>query len=209
MQRSQALLPRREPRQERSRRQVNALLDAAAHVFAEVGYDTATTNAIAQRAGASIGSLYQFFPNKAAIFHALTLRYHTQLHDLLNQVMSIEMARLPLAQLIDTTINTFYTFARSEPGFTQIVQSARHSPELVATDNALIGESVERFAALLAARAPALDPERRLLLAKVSVEAADALLRLAIISESPLDEQVLAETKALLLAYLSPVIGEP
>lgn len=47
------------------------LLDAAAQVFAEHGYAAATTNRIAERAGVSIGSLYQYFPNKDAILHAL------------------------------------------------------------------------------------------------------------------------------------------
>lgn len=209
MQRRQSIMPRREPRQERSRQQVNKILDAAAHIFAETHYDTATTNAIAERAGVSIGSLYQFFPNKAAIFHALTVRYHTQLHALLNEMTAPEeMAQLPLAQLIETTIDTFYQFARSRPGFTEIMLSARSSPELASSDNALIQESMRRYAELLEARAPPLDPERRHLLAKVSVETADALLRLAITSEPPLNAQVLAEAKALLLAYLAPAINE-
>lgn len=202
------LTPRREPRQARSRRQVNNMLDAAAHVFAEVGYDSATTNAIAERAGASIGSLYQFFPNKAAIFHALTMRYHAQMRDLVKEVVTVEAARLPLIRIIDSTIEALYRFARVQPGFTQIVISARSSAELVAAENALIQESIQLFDALLAVRAPSLGPDRRGLLAKVSVEAAHALLVLAIKTDQPDDEAVLQETKALLMAYLSPIIGD-
>jgi AcrR family transcriptional regulator len=46
-------------------------LDAAAHVFTENGYAAGTTNRIAEQAGISIGSLYQYFPNKDAILRAL------------------------------------------------------------------------------------------------------------------------------------------
>ena len=63
---------RREPRQARARQRVNIILDAAAAEFAAVGYEAATTNAIARRAGTSIGSLYQFFPNKEAVLEALS-----------------------------------------------------------------------------------------------------------------------------------------
>src|SRR5207245_6697690 len=61
-------------RQERGVRRAEAVLDAAEQVFAEVGYDQATTAAVASRAGISPGSRYQFFPNKQAIAQALGLR---------------------------------------------------------------------------------------------------------------------------------------
>ncbi len=67
--------PRKAPRQERSRRTVERILDAAAHVFHEQGYTAATTNDIADEAEVSIGSLYQYFPNKDALLVALTQRH--------------------------------------------------------------------------------------------------------------------------------------
>lgn len=54
---------------------MRAILDAAAQVFERHGYALATTNRIAERAGISIGSLYQYFPNKDAILVALTERH--------------------------------------------------------------------------------------------------------------------------------------
>src|SRR5205085_839575 len=65
----------RAPQRERGRARVAALLAAAAEVFAESGYDAATMTEIAARAGASIGSLYQFFPTKVLIAEALHARY--------------------------------------------------------------------------------------------------------------------------------------
>ncbi len=63
--------PRRAPVQARSRLTVDAVLEAAAQVFERHGYAAGTTNRIAERAGVSIGSLYQYFPNKDAVLVAL------------------------------------------------------------------------------------------------------------------------------------------
>jgi AcrR family transcriptional regulator len=67
--------PRKRPRQRRSRATVEAILEAAARLLDRVGYAGITTNAIAQRAGISVGSLYQYFPNKQAICSELIRRY--------------------------------------------------------------------------------------------------------------------------------------
>jgi AcrR family transcriptional regulator len=69
------LKPRRKPSQERSRETVEAIVEAAAQVFERHGYSAGTTNRIAERAGVSIGSLYQYFPNKDAIVMELARRH--------------------------------------------------------------------------------------------------------------------------------------
>jgi AcrR family transcriptional regulator len=69
--------PRKSPSQERSRLTVERILEAAARIFHEQGYAGATTNDIADEAGLSIGSLYQYFPNKDALLAALTKRHIT------------------------------------------------------------------------------------------------------------------------------------
>ncbi|WP_314173936.1 TetR/AcrR family transcriptional regulator [Streptomyces winkii] len=69
------LEPRRKPRQVRAELTRERILTAAAHVFAEYGYAAGTTNRIAERARISIGSLYQYFPNKDAILAELLLRH--------------------------------------------------------------------------------------------------------------------------------------
>jgi len=65
----------RQPKRERGRQRVEALLDAAAEVFIDRGTEAATMTEIAARAGASIGSLYQFFPNKSLLAQALRDRF--------------------------------------------------------------------------------------------------------------------------------------
>src|SRR5579862_4464992 len=66
---------RKVPRQQRGEQRVAELLEAAEAVIAQIGYEAATMSAIAQRAGAAIGSLYQFFPGKACITQALRTEY--------------------------------------------------------------------------------------------------------------------------------------
>jgi AcrR family transcriptional regulator len=65
---------RRKPSQRRSQVTVTAILDAAARVFEERGFEAGTTNHVAERAGVSIGSLYEYFPNKDAIVAAVVER---------------------------------------------------------------------------------------------------------------------------------------
>ncbi|GGN44831.1 AcrR family transcriptional regulator [Actinoplanes campanulatus] len=69
------LQPRRKPRQVRAELTRERILTAAAHVFTEYGYAAGTTNRIAERARISIGSLYQYFPNKDAILAQLLIRH--------------------------------------------------------------------------------------------------------------------------------------
>ena len=64
--------PRKQPRQQRAHDTRARILDAAARVFAERGYAGGTTNHIAAEAGLSVGSLYQYFPNKDALLAELT-----------------------------------------------------------------------------------------------------------------------------------------
>lgn len=69
------LEPRKQPTQVRAELTRERILTAAAHVFAEYGYAAGTTNRIAERARVSIGSLYQYFPNKDAILASLLVRH--------------------------------------------------------------------------------------------------------------------------------------
>ncbi len=65
----------KKPKRERGKQRVAALIDAGAEVFAEKGYEASTMTEIASRAGAAIGSLYQFFPSKEALAEALFNRF--------------------------------------------------------------------------------------------------------------------------------------
>jgi AcrR family transcriptional regulator len=72
--RGETLNPRKQPRQQRAEATVSAIIEAAACSLETHGIEGYTTNAIAERAGASIGWLYQYFPNKTALTRALIAR---------------------------------------------------------------------------------------------------------------------------------------
>lgn len=70
-----SIAPRRIPQQKRGERRVSGFLRAAASVIAELGFERSTMTAIAERAHSSVGSLYQFFPNKLSLAEALRNQY--------------------------------------------------------------------------------------------------------------------------------------
>ena len=89
--------PRKRPRQERSKATVDSILAATARVLVRHGFDGLTTNAVATTAGVSIGSLYQYFPNKEALVGALIERHMEEMNALVLAELT-RVARLPLAQ---------------------------------------------------------------------------------------------------------------
>jgi AcrR family transcriptional regulator len=88
--------PRRRPRQARAQATVDAIVQATAQVLTEEGYDRASTNRIAQAAGVSIGSLYQYFPSKEALVSALVEEHTAAMVDVVTRSLStVGQAELP------------------------------------------------------------------------------------------------------------------
>lgn len=82
MPRKHSTTPRKLPQQDRSRITVDAILEATTHILTEEGYNKANTNRIAERAGISIGSLYQYFPNKESLLAALMEQHSNEIAEL-------------------------------------------------------------------------------------------------------------------------------
>lgn len=83
--------PRKIASQQRSRATVDALIEATARILVKEGFDKASTNRIAEVAGVSVGSLYQYFPGKEALVAAVIERHQQEL---------LRMARAELAQIM-------------------------------------------------------------------------------------------------------------
>jgi AcrR family transcriptional regulator len=196
---------RRQPQQMRAIKRVNQILDAADGLFAEVGYEGATTNAIAARAETSIGSLYRFFPDKESILKALAIRYCEQMHELLLQLHSPEMAALPLEVHIDQVMKTFDGFIAANPGYRAVfVKSRAASQEVQQMDSDLCSQFASKLADFYQLRAPQLDRATLDLVALVVVEAVRNLRRLSLSRDGTFQYLVTEEIKKLLLAYLRP-----
>ena len=96
--RSPTISSRKEPRQTRSAGLVADILEAATRVLAEEGARRFTTARVAERAGVSVGSLYQYFPNKAAILFRLQSREWHETAALLQSILAVS-ERPPLERL--------------------------------------------------------------------------------------------------------------
>ncbi len=95
--------PRKRPEQDRSRATVDAIVDAAARILVKHGYDAFTTNRVAEKAGVSIGSLYQYFPNKDALLGELMRRHTLAIEDGI-EAMAEGAKSAPLAEVVRTAI---------------------------------------------------------------------------------------------------------
>lgn len=109
-----ALSPRKKPSQARSRATVEAIVTAAARVLVERGYAGLTTVAVAERAGVSVGSLYQYFPGKDALLAALFERHMKQAVETMEQAAPPGAAR-SLAEEVDAQIGALLAAKMSNP----------------------------------------------------------------------------------------------
>ncbi len=100
---SRRRLPRKLPKQARSQQTVDAILTATARVLVKDGYDRASTNRIAQIAGVSVGSLYQFFPNKQSLFATLRKRHFDELDEVISRMEGLRS--LPLRSAIRAAVD--------------------------------------------------------------------------------------------------------
>jgi AcrR family transcriptional regulator len=105
---------RREPKQRRARRTVDAVLDAVVRVLKREGFNAITTNRVAEVAGVSIGSLYQYFPDKGAIFAALHQRHIDEI-DRLVETTLVEHAASSLDELMRAMIEAMVDAHTTDP----------------------------------------------------------------------------------------------
>jgi AcrR family transcriptional regulator len=196
---------RRAPQQDRSKQRVTRILDAAAQLFTEAGYEATTTEAIAARAETSIGSIYQFFPNKRAVFDAVAERYFDEARQLYDALSATQGDDAPLDVLVGQAVDGFLAL-QAHAGFQAIWRNWLSSPEVFATGVRVNQELAKRTEAVLARRAKGVPPRRRPLVATMIVEVMSAVLLVsARKDEDP--EEVAAEAKTILERYLAPYVS--
>ena len=218
---------RREPQQARSRARVAQILAAADAILSVEGFEALTVRRIAQEAGVPVGSIYQFFPDKAAVVDALAHGYIGEFDAAIaGLVASAEAAGAaaaagtaaaeaaaevaadagdvggwadPVGRLVDE----FAGLYRSRPGYVALWSGRHLSPELARADeanNLAIAQGVRRILVARGILGDGTDLERN---AQVAVRVADALLQFAFFSAPGGDEAVLRELKVLLRLYLA------
>jgi AcrR family transcriptional regulator/transcription elongation factor Elf1 len=206
---SRAKSLRREPKQQRGRERVAKILLAAAEVFAEVGYATATIQQIADRSATAIGSIYQFFPDKLAIFHALEAE-HMQQVDAVNVRLLSKDLRRPLAELISDMVDVHSAyFEHPIPQIVYLQYFLAPVPGLFALFDADYDRAlIEQFADLCQYRNPALSRAKSLLIGEIFHRTYNGTILAALKSDRSHRQELYAELKILLCAYLDPYLGD-
>lgn len=154
-----AKIERREPKQARARATVEAILTATAHILERDGPDGATTNAIAQRAGVSIGSVYQYFGSREALFEELTRRHVAQMQAVLAQALT-ELLRAPLEQAIQRLMAALITAHRINPRLDHALQRMAPISTWLLDEFELLGASMAAAALRSRADLDLDDPDR-------------------------------------------------
>jgi AcrR family transcriptional regulator len=184
------------PCQERGERRVAGLLAAATGVIGEVGYDAATMSAIADRAGASIGSLYQFFPNKKAVARALCDSCACEV-DALWATLKTRAAKLSLNELVKEYIGQMVGFVDGHPAFLSLADmpSSAFNP-------GMRERLRERLAQVLLSHAPRLKHQTATRIADVILQINKGLMSRYALAEGSDRKWVMEEFNAVLTGYL-------
>lgn len=200
---------RRQPKQQRGKQRVEKILDAAAAVFDEVGYVAATTHQIAAKAETAIGSLYQFFPDKAAIFKAMELRHIERVKAMWAQANTQKIIQLPLRKMIHALVSAVVELFEQPVSRVVFVQfySSREMFQLI--DESMTQDAINFATSLFQQRNPALSQAKCSLLAEVCVHSSNAVILAALRNPNREHRQQLVEQiEELFVSYLEPYLKD-
>jgi AcrR family transcriptional regulator len=202
---------RKRPKQERSRATVEALLDATAALLVEEGYPRTTTNRIAKRAGVSVGSLYQYFPNKEAVVAALIERFIDAQFDVLATRLSASSLDpgQPVAEQVRGLVVALLEIKKLQPELARVL--FEQTPRVGKLD--MLPFWVERAVAVVEAaivmRADELRPADPALAAHLLVNAIHGIMHYSVLHRPDYigSDAFVDEVCVLILSYLAPTGG--
>ncbi|MDF2232478.1 helix-turn-helix domain containing protein [Albimonas sp. CAU 1670] len=147
--------PRKTPRQARARATAEALVEAAARILEGEGRGALTTNRIAERAGASVGSLYQYFPNREAIVAALAARERGRLLAEVREAAAAGLdPRATLSAMLEAALRHQFARPRLALALEGLEQEVDQREDAAALEAALIDEVLAAVRALAPGAGP-------------------------------------------------------
>ena len=175
--------PRKYASQRRSRATVDALIEATARILVREGFDKASTNRIAEMAGVSVGSLYQYFPSKEALVAAVIERHNLELMQVVRDVLA-EAATLPMEQAVPKLVAAAVKAHRIDPKLHRVL--AEQTPRTGGLENieAFNRENYALFRGYLAAHCAECRQVDLELAAFVCVTSIEALTHSAVLHHS-------------------------
>jgi AcrR family transcriptional regulator len=195
---------RRVPQRQRGHERVAALLEAASGCFVEKGYEATTMTEVAARAGASIGSLYQYFPTKEALAQALVEQYTEAVYGELGKLAE-QSKSWNTEELAQRLCAFLVSFRKRHPAFVILVESA-HVPIV---DGMAIRRRVRaELQALLAQRAPHRSDDEMHAVAVVVQQLMKAAIAIHAEPGMPGRQAAIAQLQHAMQLYLHDVFGQ-
>lgn len=187
------------PQRRRGKERVAALLAAAVEVFAEKGFEAATMTEIAAKAGASIGSLYQFFPTKDVLAAALHQANGEALSLMLAELAQQTAGHHPVA-VADRLFAGFERFLTDHPAFVVLID--RRDPDHAAKE-ARRAKLRQQLARLLQQTEPPLAPSRAEAMAVIILHVMKAAMTISSENDLVNGPAALDELRAMLKGHLA------
>ena len=197
-----------QPKQKRSRDRVEAILNAASELFAEVGYESATIIEIAARSNTAVGSMYQFFANKEAILFAIVERYVAAATQTFANMQVEAFPEMTLEQSIKEILVPLKAFIKDNRDFKVIFSTARGPAFLEETIRAMDESMLARTDAALAQARPNVSAAERRKYSLVCMVIMKAMLGMTTTNTELTFDEIFEELEAVYLRYLLPVMGE-
>jgi AcrR family transcriptional regulator len=203
MPRKPATKPRKGASQERSKATVDALLAATARVLVKEGYDHASTNKIAEAAGVSIGSLYQYFPSKEALVAAVIEKHTSGMLEIV-RASAMRVAQLPLMEAARELVGVMIQAHRVDPKLHRVL--VEQTPRVGSMEHIerLDEEATLLIRAYLEAHRAELGVEDLDLAAFLAVGTVEAMTHIAVLRRPELlsDDRFIDEVANLVVRYL-------
>jgi len=203
-----ALPLRNEPVQARSTARLAALLDAAASVVEEIGYERLTTAMVAERAGASIGTVYRYFPDRIAVLQALGARNFDRVLSRVTEEIANEK-HSNWMEALGAAYGSLVELFHSEPGFRSLRVGDvidLHPAANERTYNSIVAEAMYDS---LVARFSVPDTAEARFAFETTLEISDALASRAFARDPQGDERFMAAGRDTTYGILAPHFGTP
>jgi AcrR family transcriptional regulator len=196
--------PRKKPKQKRSKATVAAILEATAQLLVDGGYHNLSTNKIAETAGVSIGSLYQYFPNKEAVVAAVVEEFADRQFEILVQGLGNLGPDADMESSVRELVHSMLEAKRCEPELSKVLFEELPPVGQIDVLKEWTQRACELVQAALEMRADEVRPDNLAIAAFVLVTACHGIVHTTVVDRPELleNDDLADETAELVLRYL-------
>lgn len=195
---------KRQPTQERSQQRRERILRVTGELLNEGDYAAINVAAIASRAETSVGSIYQYFPNKDAILHALAEAYLEDMYETMASVFRDVNTRT-VEEQVERVMGWLTDYSESHPGIHHVLKSDWVSGDIKAAVDSMHVALKDAVSSTIASFAPHLSDERRKICAEVILSITDGLMPRMAVASGIEREQIADEMKRAMIVYLKDI----